>query len=173
MLGDIITTFLYTIFMPEKREIIIVLDNIRSVLNTGAIFRTSDAAGVVKIYLCGCTPTPIDRFNRVRQDFAKTALGAEKSVAWEYKERTTEALKDLKKKGFKIVAIEQSSKSQDYKKIKIKNKTAIVLGNEVLGVSPAVLKQADIIAEIPMLGEKESLNVSVAFGIVLFRLLGI
>jgi len=157
----------------EKREIVVVLDNIRSVLNTGAIFRTSDAAGIMKIYLCGCTPTPIDRFNRSRKDFAKTALGAEKAVAWEYKKTTTEVLRELKKKGFEMVAIEQSPKSQDYKKIKIKNKTAIILGNEVLGVSVTVLKQTDIIAEIPMLGEKESLNVSVAYGIVLFRLLNI
>ena len=156
-----------------KKEVVVVLDNIRSVLNAGAIFRTSDAAGIAKIYLCGCTPTPIDRFNRARKDFAKTALGAEKSVTWEYKKTTPQALKELKKKGFEIVAIEQSLKSQDYKKVKIKNKTAIVLGNEVLGVDKKVLKQADIIAEIPMMGEKESLNVSVAYGIVLFRLLNI
>ncbi|MFZ2038925.1 MAG: TrmH family RNA methyltransferase [Minisyncoccia bacterium] len=156
-----------------KKEIVVVLDNVRSVLNAGAIFRTSDAAGVSKIYLCGYTPTPIDRFNRARKDFAKTALGAEKSVAWEYKKRTTDALRKLKNEGFEIIAIELDKRSQDYKKIKIKNKTAIVLGNEVLGVSKNILKQADVIAEIPMMGEKESLNVSVAFGIVLFRLLNI
>jgi tRNA G18 (ribose-2'-O)-methylase SpoU len=156
-----------------KKEIVVILDNVRSVLNTGAIFRTSDAAGIAKIYLCGYTPTPIDRFNRARKDFAKTALGAEKTVAWEYKKTTTEALRELKKAGFQIVAIEQDKKSEDYKKIKIKNKTAIVLGNEVLGVRQSVLKQADVIVEIPMMGKKESLNVSVAFGIVLFRLLNI
>ena len=153
------------------KESIVVLDNIRSVHNVGSIFRTADALGVSKIYLCGCTPTPTDRFGRERQDLAKTALGAEKTIAWEYSKDTLSVLVGLKKKKFQIVVIEQDEKSEDCRKIKVKSKIALILGNEVDGVSKDVLKKADDIAEIPMFGKKESLNVSVSFGIAGFCLL--
>ena len=156
----------------NKQECCLILHDIRSVYNVGAIFRTADAAGISKIYLTGLTPTPFDRFDRKRKDFAKTALGAEDSVPWEKKENIELLISNLKKDKFKIVAIEQAENSIDYKKIK-GQKLAIMMGNEVDGISEEILKKCDQIAEIPMRGEKESLNVSVATGIALFRILNI
>jgi 23S rRNA (guanosine2251-2'-O)-methyltransferase len=150
---------------------VIVLDNIRSVYNVGSIFRTADALLIDKIFLCGTTPTPTDRFGRVRKDLAKVALGAEKNIAWQYFKNTTDVLKKLKKEKFQIIAIEQAKSSVDYKKVKTKNNVAIVVGNEVEGINKKILSLCDIIAEIPMSGKKESLNVSVAFGVVAFRIL--
>lgn len=151
---------------------IIVLDNIRSLFNVGSIFRTADAVGAEKIYLCGITPEPVDRFGRIRPQLAKVSLGAEKSVAWEYNKSTANVLCDLKKQKFKILAVELDKKAIPYFKVKIKrsdlSKTAIVFGNEVNGISKNILKRADKILEIPMAGKKESLNVSVSAGIVLF-----
>ena len=151
---------------------IIVLDNIRSLYNVGSIFRTADAVGVEKIYLCGITPEPVDRFGRIRPQLAKVSLGAEKTVAWEYNKSTTNALCDLKKQKYKIFAVELDKRSIPYFKVKIKKsdlaKIAIVFGNEVNGISKNILKKADKILEIPMVGKKESLNVSVSAGIVLF-----
>lgn len=152
-----------------KREACILLHDIRSVYNVGAIFRTADAIGVSKIYLTGITPTPIDRFNQPRQDFAKSALGSERSVAWEYAKSPAALITRLKKEGTQVVCVEQSASSVDYKKAKFGKKVLVVLGNEVSGVSKSILNKADIIAEIPMRGLKESLNVSVSAGIVLFR----
>lgn len=152
---------------------VLILDNIRSQYNVGSIFRTADGAGVSKIYLCGTTPTPLDRFNREVKEIAKTALGAEKSVTWEYTKTTLLVVRKLKKEGYKIIAIEQSKDSVDYKKVKPKGPTAFVIGNEVEGVSKSILKLCDIVAEIPMKGAKESLNASVATGIALFRILGV
>ncbi len=153
-----------------------ILHDIRSVLNVGAIFRTCDAAGISKIYLTGYSPTPLDRFGRERKDLAKAALGAEKTVRWEYVESVDQVLKNLKKENYKIVAIEQSQQSVDYKKVAqdLEGKDiAFIVGNEVDGVSRNILKNCDVVAEIPMKGEKESLNVSTAFGIAVFRILGI
>ena len=96
---------------------VIILDNIRSVYNVGSIFRTSDALGIDKIYLCGYTPTPIDRFGRARYDLAKVALGAEKDIPSEYFTDTKKLIKKLKKEGFQIIAIEQDKKSVDFKKV--------------------------------------------------------
>ncbi len=150
---------------------VVVLDNIRSVYNVGSIFRTADALGIDKIYLCGTTPTPTDRFGRERNDLAKVALGAEKSVAWKYASKTEDVLKKLKKEKFYIIAIEQNKKSKDFSKVKPKYPVAIVMGNEVGGLDKKVLKLCDIIAEMPMKGKKESLNVSVAFGVATYRIL--
>ena len=136
----------------------------------GSIFRTSDALGVNKIFLCGCTPTPKDRFGRERKDLTKVALGAEKSIEWEYCESTEEAIKKLRKEKVQIIALEQAENSVDYKKVKAKNKVAIILGEEVHGLTKGVLDLADIVIEIPMYGTKESLNVSVAFGVAGFSL---
>ena len=149
----------------------VILDNIRSVYNVGSIFRTSDALGVEKIYLCGYTPTPTDRFGRERKDLAKVALGAEKSVGWEYFKNTDEAIKKLKKEGFQVIAIEQDEKSIDFKNVKAKYPVALVMGNEVGGIEKKTLKLCDVIAEIPMMGKKESLNVSVSFGIAGYQIL--
>lgn len=157
----------------KKKEAIVILDNIRSTHNVGSIFRTSDALGVDKIILCGTTPAPKDRFGRERSDIAKVALGAEKNVAWQFEQETLTAVKKLKKAGYQIITVEQAENSVDYKKVKVKTKVAFVMGEEVKGINPKILKLADVVAEIPMQGGKESLNVSVAFGVALFRILNI
>jgi tRNA G18 (ribose-2'-O)-methylase SpoU len=153
------------------KTVILVLLNIRSAQNVGSLFRTADAAGISKIYLVGYTPDPVDRFNRPRNDVAKAALGAEKTIPWEHVATIAPLLKRLKKEGIQTIAIEQSKNSIDYKKIKPQFPAAFILGNEVEGIPESVLSKVDVIAEIPMAGEKESLNVSVAGGIALFRML--
>jgi 23S rRNA (guanosine2251-2'-O)-methyltransferase len=156
-----------------KKDTVLVLDNIRSVFNVGSIFRTGDGSGVSKIYLVGVTPDPVDRFGRERKDLAKVALGSEKRIPWEHAEDLKTILKKLKKDGFQILALEQSDKSIDYKKFKPKFPLAVVLGEEVRGIDQRVLDECDTIIEIPMMGEKESLNVSVATGVALFRILNV
>lgn len=154
------------------REISVILHNARSVHNVGSIFRTADAAGVKKIYLCGITPTPLDRFGKWRKDFTKVSLGAERFVEWEKRQTTSRLIDELKDEGFKIFAVEQSKKSVPYYNLKpITHKLVLVLGSEVKGLPSSILKRADKILEIPMRGEKESLNVAVAFGIVIYGLL--
>ena len=150
-------------------EVVIILPDLRSVYNVGAIFRTAEAIGASKIFLSGTTPAPVDRFGRIRKDFAKSSLGSEKNIAWEHVDSLKKLINKIKKDGFEIIAVEQTKKSVDYKEIRPKKKTAIIFGNEVAGISKSILKIADKIAEIPMRGKKESLNVSVAAGIVLFR----
>ena len=152
---------------------IVILDNIRSAHNVGSIFRTSDAGGISKIYLCGVTPCPIDRFGREQTDISKVSLGAEKSIEWEHVSSTKECIEKIKKGGFQIIALEQSPTSVDYKKIISPDKFAIVLGEETKGLPQEIVSLCDIVAEIEMLGEKESLNVATAFGIFLFRILNI
>jgi len=151
---------------------IVILDNIRSSHNVGSIFRTADAVGVEKIYLCGVTPAPSDKFGRAVSDIAKVALGAEKNIPWEQADSTATAVRKLKKKGYSIVAVEQADNSVDYRSVKIPKgaPVAVVLGSETEGVSRSVLKLADIVMEIPMVGKKESLNVAVAFGIAAYAL---
>ncbi|MFT5179692.1 MAG: 23S rRNA (guanosine2251-2'-O)-methyltransferase [Candidatus Paceibacteria bacterium] len=149
---------------------VLILNDIRSVYNVGAIFRTADSIGIDKIYLTGYTPSPLDRFGRKRQDLHKSALGAEESVSWEYKEDVNEVLETLGEDGFKVVALEQFEDSVDYKELDVPEKTAILFGNEVYGVPEELLSKVDIVTEIPMNGKKESLNVSVAAGILLYRL---
>ncbi|OHA88514.1 MAG: hypothetical protein A2653_01950 [Candidatus Zambryskibacteria bacterium RIFCSPHIGHO2_01_FULL_43_25] len=158
--------------MKKNREIYLILNDIRSASNVGSIFRTADAAGANKIFLCGYTPAPLDRFGRPVKQLIKTSLGAEKNISWE-KGRAFEVVNSLKEKGFFIVAIEQSDKSVDYKTVRPSLKTAFVFGNEVDGLPRSLLSLADIVAEIPMKGRKESLNVSVAAGISIFRILSI
>jgi tRNA G18 (ribose-2'-O)-methylase SpoU len=157
--------------LSAKNEYVAILHDIRSVINVGALFRTADAVGVSKIILSGFSPTPVDRFGRVRADFAKSALGSEKTVAWEYVKTPMAVIKRLKKEGFVVVGVEQDQCSVDYKRIQKQSKMVFILGTETTGVSPSLLKQCDIVAEIPMRGMKESLNVSVAAGIVLYRIL--
>jgi tRNA G18 (ribose-2'-O)-methylase SpoU len=159
--------------MASPKNNILILPNIRSAYNVGAIFRTADAAGISKIYLVGITPAPVDRFGRPRPDIAKSALGAELSVSWEAVKTIGPLVARLKKDGYTIVAIEQAKNSVDYKKVKLRAPTAFILGEETKGLPLSVLEKCDIIAEIPMRGIKESLNVSVAAGIALFRMLGV
>ncbi len=156
-------------------ENILILNDIRSVENVGAMFRTADAAGIDKIYLTGYTPCPLDRFGRKRGDLAKSALGAEEFVKWEQYKNISQLLTKLKKEKYLIIGIEQDKKSIDYKKLKVTNHKlkAFIVGTEVTGIPKNILKKCDIITEIPMKGKKESLNVSVATGIALFRILNI
>ena len=151
---------------------IIILHDIRSAQNVGSMFRTADACGVSKIYLTGYTPAPLDRFNREVKEITKTALGAERVVSWE-KTSLANCLKKLKSEDFYIIAVEQDKCAVDYKTVKLKNKSALLFGNEVDGLSASDLKECDIVAEIPMHGKKESLNVSVALGVVLYRMLNL
>ena len=155
---------------------VVILYNVRSLHNVGSIFRTADAAGIEKIYLCGITPAPLDVFGKPRRQLTKVSLAAEKYVKWEYYKSASRLIDKFKKDGYKIFAIEQSKKSIPYYKLEIRNKsqtvrTALVLGNEIKGLSPSILKRADKILEIPMRGRKESLNVAVAFGIVVYHFL--
>lgn len=150
-------------------DIRILLHDIRSVYNVGAIFRTADAIGATKIYLTGYTPTPLDRFGNPRSDLAKSALGSEKSVAWEHADDPFLIVHALKGEGFTSVALEQDERSIDYKELVLADKTLVVFGTETTGISKQLLERADIVTEIPMRGMKESLNVSVSAGIVLFR----
>jgi tRNA G18 (ribose-2'-O)-methylase SpoU len=157
----------------KKVEVVIILDDVRSSHNVGSIFRTSDALGVSKIFLTGYTPAPKDKFGRVNKDIAKVALGGEESVAWESVVTSANVIKKLKKEGFKVVAVEQDKRAVDYKKFKMIGPTAFVFGNEVDGLSTKVISLCDEVVEIPMRGEKESLNVSVAFGISVARILNL
>lgn len=164
--------------MENSKRFYLILHNIRSLHNLGAILRTAEGAGINKIFLTGYTPDPLDRFGKIRKQVAKTALGAEKSSAFEKFARIFRLIEKLKKEKIFIVALEQNPKAISYKKFvlryrqKIKNKSglALILGNEVQGLSQNILKKSDAIIEIPMSGNKESLNVSVAAGIALFKL---
>ncbi len=156
--------------ISQKPKICLALDNIRSTHNVGSIFRIADAIGVDKIYLCGVTPSPIDRFGRERKDIAKVALGAEKNIEWENSEDIVHLIKKMKKLGYKVIALEQDKSSINYKKIKIDSDAFIILGEETKGIKKDILDLCDHIVEIPMRGNKESLNVSVATGVLLYAL---
>lgn len=145
--------------MASLNDFYVVCDNIRSLENIGSIFRTADAIGVSKIYLCGISGKPPN--NKI----SKTALGAEKTVAFEYHKQTWRLIEKLKKEKVQIIALEQSKKSILYTKFKPKFPLALVVGNEVKGISKKTLEKVDNIIYLPMQGKKESLNVSVAFGI--------
>ena len=149
----------------EKSPLIIIADNVRSMHNVGSIFRTSDAFLVEKIYLCGITPTPPHR------EIQKTALGATESVDWQYAENTLEVVNQLKKEGWKILALEQTTNSVMLDELKVEKgeKIARVLGNEVDGVNQEVINLCDKAVEIPQFGTKHSFNVSVSCGIMLWQ----
>jgi len=152
-------------FNKNKIEIIIVLDNIRSMHNIGSIFRTCDAIGDCKIYLCGICATPPEK------EIHKTALGATEYVEWKYFKTTKEALNNLLEIGYSLIAVEQTKHSIDLKKFKINNrKIALIFGNEVKGVSQDVLEISEKHIEIPQRGIKKSMNVAVAAGIVIWKL---
>lgn len=146
-----------------KKEIYIILHNIRSRFNVGSIFRTADGAGISKIYLCGITPAP------PHPKIAKVALGAENFVPFACVKNTWQLIAKLKKQGVQIIAVEQDKKSINYTKYQPTYPLAIVLGSETKGLSPAILKRCDGIIEIPMHGKKESLNVATAGGIICFH----
>jgi tRNA G18 (ribose-2'-O)-methylase SpoU len=151
--------------------LIAVLDNIRSLYNVGSIFRTADAFGFQKIYLSGYTPEPIGE--KQKREIHKTALGAEEFIEWEKSGQTWKLLENLKKQGFYIVGLETDKKAINISKFNpsvSRQKIVLVVGNEIKGLSQQILKRCDKIVKIPMLGKKESLNVSVAFGVAAFYL---
>ncbi len=147
------------------KEIVVVLDNVRSVLNVGAILRTCDGAGVKKLYLCGITP------DITHKKISKTALGAENYVKTEHKKSALEVVEYLKKEGFSIISVEQASNSEDYSNIVYNNKVCLIFGNEISGVDIELLNISDKIVELPMLGKKNSLNVSTTVGIILYHII--
>ncbi len=151
----------------EKRPIILVLDNIRSGLNVGSIFRTADAFALEKIILCGITPQPPHR------EILKTALGATDSVVWEFYENGIQAIRDLKVKGYHVMPVEQTDRSISLDSLNCKASTryAFIFGNEVDGVSNAILELLEESIEIPQFGTKHSLNVAVSVGIVIWHVL--
>lgn len=155
-----------------KKDAFVLLHDVRSVYNVGSVFRTADCLGITGIILSGYTPEPVDRFGRPRKDFAKVALGAEVSVPWKKFNKFSEACRFFKKSGVQIIALEQSNRSVGYRKIKPKYPAVFVFGNEVSGLPKSVIEKCDVVAEIPMSGVKESLNVSVAAGIALAVMLG-
>ena len=148
-----------------EKEFYVICDDIRSLENIGSIFRTSDALGVSKIFLCGISGKVPAWETGLHKKIAKTALGAEKTVAFEYYKNIERLIEKLKKDKINIIALEQDEKAIDYRKFKSKFPLALILGNEVKGVSKKILKKCDKIIYLPMQGKKESLNVSVAFGI--------
>lgn len=150
----------------EKIPVVCILDNIRSQHNIGSVFRTADAFGIEEIYLCGITATPPSR------EIQKTALGATESVKWRYFENTTDALKNLKDKGFRLLAIEQVKGSILLNDFTAENnqKLALIFGNEVEGVSNEALALCDSAIEIPQFGTKHSFNISVTAGIVMWQI---
>jgi tRNA G18 (ribose-2'-O)-methylase SpoU len=149
---------------------ILIIDNVRSAHNVGSLFRTADGAGVSSIVLVGYTPTPVDRFGRVQPEIEKTSLGASTMIPWISKtdSEASECINILKQEGYVVVAVEQTAQSTSLYEFSVPDKVAYILGNEIDGVSPELLANADVHMEIPMHGKKESLNVSVAGGIVLF-----
>ena len=157
--------------MSKRKVIYLILDNIRSRENVGSIFRTADAAGVTKIYLCGITPTP------PHDKISKTALGAETYVPWEYRKQTWKCLLEIKNQNpkIKIIGLEQTKDAENIFMFRSSTSKhiALVLGNEVNGISAKILKYCDKKISIPMYGKKESLNVSVATGVALYCLIGV
>lgn len=151
--------------ISKKTPFVVVLDNIRSLNNIGSVFRTADAFLLEGIYLCGITGTPPNN------EIHKTALGAENTVTWKYFSDTNEAIESLKKEGYKIISIEQVENSIFLQNFELEKnqKYAIIFGHEVKGIDQEIVKSSDFCIEIPQLGTKHSLNISVSVGIVLWE----
>lgn len=149
----------------ERTPIYALLENIRSLYNVGAVFRTSDAILLKKLFLCGYTGSP------PRKEISKTALGAEETVPWEKAEDSLSVIKKLKQEGIKIVALELTKKSVDYSKMKYEFPCCLVIGNEIEGISEELVAEADHCIDIPMLGRANSLNVATAYGIAIYEML--
>ena len=147
-----------------ERDIVLVLDNIRSLYNVGSMFRTADGFGVSKIWLCGITGTPL------QNGLKKVALGAENAVPWVHAAQTWRVLRRLRGEGYHGVGLETSPDAVPIRRFRAGPRTALIVGNEVDGLSPTVLKRLDTAVRIPMVGIKGSFNVAVACGIALFSL---
>ena len=151
--------------LSEKIPIVVVLENIRSAYNVGSVFRTSDAFLLEAIYICGYTAYP------PHKEIKKTALGAEETVEWKYFKKTSEAIDQLRKEGYRIYSVEQAMNSHQLQQIKFEKneKLAIIFGNEVTGVDQSTIELTDGCIEIPQLGVKHSLNIATAVGVVLWE----
>ncbi len=151
----------------KKLEAVVILDDVRSAMNVGSAFRTSDAFGVEKVYLCGITAQPPHR------EINKTALGAQDSVEWIHVEDILELMSELKTSGYKIAAVEQADESTSLLNFNPDpdEKYAFIFGNEVFGVKDELVENADLVVEIPQYGTKHSLNISVSIGVVLWDFL--
>lgn len=147
----------------------VILYNVRSRHNVGAIFRTCEGAGVSKLWLVGYTPAPLDRFGRVVAEIKKTSLGASEMVRWQQADDISLLVDTLKESGITVVAIEQSATSVSLFNFTEPGNVAYIFGNEITGITPDILEQCDTSVEIPMTGRKESLNVATTVGIVLFQ----
>jgi tRNA G18 (ribose-2'-O)-methylase SpoU len=147
-----------------RRPLYALADNVRSMHNIGAMFRTADGAGLAKLFLCGISACP------PRPEIRKTSLGAEEAVPWEYVPSAAQALRRLKAEGVQIVVLEHTDCSHDFRVAPYRFPLCLVVGHEHYGVCDEVVALADLAVEIPMAGVKESLNVSVAFGIALFEI---
>jgi tRNA G18 (ribose-2'-O)-methylase SpoU len=150
--------------MTSSREIVLVLDNIRSLYNVGSMFRSADGFGVSRIILCGITGTP------EQKGVQKVALGAEKSVPWERCGRTWAAVERLKMAGYFAVGLELAPEAASLRGFRPEYPLALVVGNEIRGLTPALRRRLDAVVQIPMRGVKESFNVAVACGIALYQL---
>lgn len=150
--------------MPKSN--ILVLDNIRSLFNVGSLFRTADGFGISKIFLCGITGTP------EQGKVTKVSLGAEKSVAWEHKAHTWRVVERLKREGYQVIGLEVSPDAVNLRRFRPRQPWALVVGNEVRGLTPALRRRLDATVYIPMSGIKESFNVSVAGGVAMYALAG-
>lgn len=161
-----------TLHSVKKLPVTVLLDSIRSNYNVGSIFRTSDGAMIEKLYLCGYTPHPPNKASASgRKEILKTALGSTESVAWEYVKDPKSVVLDLKKKGTKICALEQTNRSKKYYNIsQVDFPLCLIVGNEITGVSQDLIDLCDFSVEIPQYGIKQSLNVAVAYGIAIFEL---
>ncbi len=151
------------LFRLQRFPVVTILENIRSLYNVGSMFRTADAARIAYMYLCGYTPYP------PRKEIEKTALGSTESVPWEHSTKPQQVIKMLKNQGFVIAALEHTTTSVAYTTYTYSYPLCIVVGNEVHGVSDDVLAMCDTAIEIPMFGVKHSLNVAVAYGIVVYH----
>ena len=154
-----------------KQDVRVILHNIRSAHNVGSIFRTADALGITRVYISGFTPAPKDRFQRPVKEITKTALGAEEVIPWEILDDVLGRIDELKREGFAVVGVEQDVRAIDYKTYTAPAQVLILVGSEVDGLAQELRDTCDVLIAIPMKGTKESLNVSVAFGVALFRIL--
>jgi len=151
-------------FSSKKHPVLLIVDSIRSVYNIGSIFRSADSAGIEGIMLCGYSPKP------PREDISKTALGADETVAWTYHKDCREAIKECKRKGYTVMAVELTDQSIAYDALKAEHfPLALIVGNEVSGIDDSLLALCDGAIEIPMFGVKHSLNVAVASGIIMYE----
>ena len=163
-MSDLLAKTRVLVHQRHMRDIVLILQNIRSLHNVGSLFRSADVFGVKKMYLCGYTGTP------PRSEIAKVALGAETWIPWERASQTYRVLERLRTEGYAIVALETGVPGVSIAEATFPARVALIVGNEVRGITSPILLRADTVVHIPLIGKKESLNVSVAAGVALYAL---